>query len=195
MRYAYKTMKSPAGTLKLVGSDAGLAAILWEDDDPRRVRLEAASKDENHPVLIEAQRQLNEYFAGQRKAFSVKLDLRGTPFQKKVWQAMLGIPFGETRTYGELARQIGDPKAVRAVGAANGRNPIAIIGPCHRVIGASGKLTGYAGGLPVKALLLRLEGRQVSETDVVKAPTNAAMEGPRVRRGRRAVHAKQPSQG
>jgi methylated-DNA-[protein]-cysteine S-methyltransferase len=139
---------------------------------------------------------LNEYFAGERKKFSVKLDFRGTPFQKKVWHAMLSIPFGETRTYGDLARQIGEPKAVRAVGAANGKNPIAIIGPCHRVIGSSGKLTGYAGGLPVKALLLRLEGGEVSETDVVNAPIKAVPpEGPRTRRARHAVHGKDLSQG
>ena len=174
MRYVYKTMKSPVGTLKLVGSEAGLAAILWEHDNPRRVRLEAGSEDEQHPVLIETERQLNEYFAGKRKTFSVKLDFGGTPFQKKVWQAMLGIPFGETRTYGELAKQIGDPKAVRAVGAANGRNPISIIGPCHRVIGASGKLTGYAGGLAAKALLLRLEGREIDEADTRKGGAKAA---------------------
>ena len=173
MRYVYKTMKSPVGTLKLVGSEAGLAAILWERDDPRRVPLEAGSEDENHPALIETERQLNEYFAGKRETFSVKLDFAGTPFQKKVWRAMLGIPFGETRTYGELAGQIGDPKAVRAVGAANGRNPIAIIGPCHRVIGASGKLTGYAGGLEAKAALLRLEGVEVGETGTRKRGAEA----------------------
>jgi methylated-DNA-[protein]-cysteine S-methyltransferase len=163
MRYVCKTMKSPVGTLRLVASEAGLAAILWEHDNPRRVRLEAASEDEQHPVLIEAERQLNEYFAGKRKTFSVKLDFIGTPFQKKVWQAMLRIPFGETRTYGELAKQIGDPRAARAVGAANGRNPIAIIGPCHRVIGASGKLTGYAGGLDAKERLLALEAGRDGE--------------------------------
>jgi methylated-DNA-[protein]-cysteine S-methyltransferase len=174
MSYVYKTMESPVGTLKLVGSHAGLAAILWEDDDPRRVRLEAESEDENHPVLIETERQLNEYFAGKRKTFSVKLDFGGTPFQKKVWRAMLSIPFGETRTYGELAKQIGDPQAVRAVGAANGRNPIAIIGPCHRVIGASGKLTGYAGGLEAKAVLLRLEGGEVDKADTRKGGAKAA---------------------
>jgi methylated-DNA-[protein]-cysteine S-methyltransferase len=168
MSYVYKTMKSPVGTLKLVASEAGLAAVLWENDDPRRVRLKVGSQDEHHPVLVEAERQLTEYFAGKRKAFSVKLDFVGTPFQKKVWQAMLRIPFGETRSYGELAKQIGNPKAVRAVGAANGKNPISIIGPCHRVIGASGKLTGFAGGLEVKALLLRLEGERSDETTVSK---------------------------
>ena len=100
---------------------------------------------------------------------------------------MLSIPFGETRTYGDLAKQIGDPKAVRAVGAANGKNPIAIIGPCHRVIGASGKLTGYAGGLKAKALLLRLEGRQVSETDVVKATARTPAGARSQRDGQRVV--------
>jgi methylated-DNA-[protein]-cysteine S-methyltransferase len=164
MSYVYKTIKSPVGTLKLVGSEAGLAAVLWENDDPRRVRLELGSQDEHHPVLVEAERQLNEYFAGKRKSFSVKLDFVGTPFQKKVWCALLSIPFGETRSYGQLAKQIGNPKAVRAVGAANGKNPISIIGPCHRVIGASGNLTGFAGGLEVKALLLRLEGGRPGET-------------------------------
>jgi methylated-DNA-[protein]-cysteine S-methyltransferase len=163
MIYVHKMMKTPVGTLKLVGSEAGLAAILWENDDPRRVPIEAAHEAEHHPVLVEAEEQLNEYFAGRRRVFSVKLDFTGTTFQKKVWQALLDIPFGETRTYGELARQIGSPAAVRAVGAANGKNPISIIGPCHRVIGASGKLTGFAGGLHVKAMLLRFEGEVVGE--------------------------------
>ena len=162
MRYVYKTMESPVGLLKLVGSDAGLAAVLWEDDDPKRVRLEARIEDPDHPILVEAERQLGEYFAGKRSTFTVKLDYQGTPFQKKVWNALLGIPFGETRTYGELAEQIGSPAAVRAVGAANGKNPIAILGPCHRVIGSTGRLTGFAGGLEAKAILLRLEGGDVA---------------------------------
>nr|WP_254053980.1 methylated-DNA--[protein]-cysteine S-methyltransferase [Singulisphaera sp. GP187] len=169
----HKTMNSPVGMLKLVGSEAGLAAVLWENDDPRRVRLDVGLHSEHHPVLVEAERQLNEYFAGKRKVFSVKLDFVGTPFQKKVWQAMLSIPFGETRTYGELAKQIGDPNAVRAVGAANGKNPLSIIGPCHRVIGASGKLTGFAGGLEAKALLLRLEGAQFGKSAVTKEIADA----------------------
>jgi methylated-DNA-[protein]-cysteine S-methyltransferase len=165
-KYVYKTMESPVGPLKLVGSDSGLAAIVWANDRPRRVRLEEAAEDRHHPVLVETERQLNEYFAGKRTTFTLPLDFRGTPFQKKVWQVMCDIPFGETRTYGELATQIGEPKAVRAVGAANGKNPIAIIGPCHRVISASSKLTGYAGGLEAKALLLRLEGRKVDGSHV-----------------------------
>ena len=156
--YVFKTVASPVGRLKLVASDDGLAAILWENDNPRRVRLDIVAEDENHPVLRETERQLGEYFAGQRKAFDVALDFAGTAFQKKVWAALLTIPFGETRSYAQIARQIGSPKAVRAVGAANGKNPISIIAPCHRVIGSSGTLTGFAGGLETKAHLLGLEG-------------------------------------
>jgi methylated-DNA-[protein]-cysteine S-methyltransferase len=157
MNHVFKTMKSPVGELTLVGSDRGLAAVLWEDDDPSRVHLGATEADDAHPVLVQAQRQLEEYFAGKRRTFTVKLDPVGTDFQNKVWSALRTIPFGETRSYGEIADQIGSRKAVRAVGAANGRNPISIIVPCHRVIGADGKLTGFAGGLEVKARLLALE--------------------------------------
>jgi methylated-DNA-[protein]-cysteine S-methyltransferase len=156
--YTFKSMKSPVGEIKLVTSGKGLAAILWENDEPNRVRLGSMTKDDNHPLLLEAERQLNEYFEGKRKTFSVKLDFAGTEFQKAVWNALLTIPYGETRSYGDIAGQIGNPKAVRAVGAANGRNPISIIAPCHRVIGANGKLTGFAGGLDAKSCLLRIEG-------------------------------------
>ena len=155
--HVFKTMRSPVGVLKLIASDKGLAAILWENDDPRRVRLTITGEDAGHPVLAEAEKQLGEYFAGTRRKFTVTLDFAGTPFQKSVWQALLAIPFGETRSYGDIARQVGNPKAVRAVGAANGKNPISIIAPCHRVIGSSGKLTGFAGGLETKARLLDLE--------------------------------------
>jgi methylated-DNA-[protein]-cysteine S-methyltransferase len=117
-----------------------------------------AAKDSAHPLLVEAERQLGEYFAGSRRRFDLKLDPEGTAFQKKVWQALLTIPFGETRSYGQIARQVGSPNAVRAVGAANGRNPISIVTPCHRVIGSTGKLTGFGGGLDAKAYLLALEG-------------------------------------
>ena len=113
----------------------------------------------NHKVLIQVERELKEYFAGRRQSFSISLDMRGTAFQKQVWEQLLAIPFGETRTYGQLARNLGNPKATRAVGAANGKNPVAIIAPCHRVIGSTGKLTGFAGGLDAKARLLNLEGR------------------------------------
>jgi len=157
-RYVYKMMGSPVGTLKLVATDDGLAGILWENDRPHRVRLAVEARDDRHPVLVETERQLQEYFAGRRKTFALKLDLAGTPFQRKVWNALLTIPFGETRSYAQIARQIGSPDAVRAVGAANGRNPVSIVTPCHRVIGSTGKLTGFAGGLDVKARLLALEG-------------------------------------
>lgn len=106
---------------------------------------------------------MNEYFAGTRTRFELDLDFSGTDFQKKVWEALLTIPFGETRTYSQIALQVGSPAAVRAVGAANGKNPISIIAPCHRVIGMSGELTGFAGGLAAKELLLRLEGWDSSQ--------------------------------
>lgn len=159
MSLAYKFVDSSVGQLKLVASSKGLVAILWENDSPRRVRLEELSEDVNHPVLLKTERQLSEYFAGKRDSFALSLDMRGTPFQNSVWEALLAIPFGETRSYGELAKQLGNPYATRAVGAANGRNPISIVVPCHRVIGSSGKLTGFAGGLDVKAHLLELESR------------------------------------
>lgn len=156
----HKYVDSPVGKLKLVASDKGLVAVLWENDPPRRVRLEETQEDPQHKILARAEKELQEYFAGTREAFSIPLDMRGTTFQKNVWEALLGIPFGETRSYGQLAAQLGSPTASRAVGAANGRNPVSIIVPCHRVIGASGKLTGFAGGLDVKERLLTLEGRQ-----------------------------------
>jgi methylated-DNA-[protein]-cysteine S-methyltransferase len=159
--HVFKIAQTPVGALTLVGSDRGLAAILWEDDNPARVRLTITGEDGSHPVLLETERQLGEYFAGQRRSFTVKLDFTGTEFQKKVWRALLAIPYGQTRSYGQIARQLGNPKAMRAVGAANGRNPVSIIAPCHRVIGASGKLTGFAGGLKTKAQLLALEGGTV----------------------------------
>jgi methylated-DNA-[protein]-cysteine S-methyltransferase len=157
MTYFYKFTKSPVGVLKLVASDKGLAAILWENDDPNRVRLGPLEEDQIHPVLRETERQLHDYFAGKLKKFTLPLDFAGTEFQKQVWRSLLTIPFGQTRTYGQMAQQIGRPKAVRAVGAANGKNPISIIAPCHRVIGSDGKLTGFAGGLEAKATLLGLE--------------------------------------
>ena len=154
MALVHRFMKSPVGELKLVAGPRGLVAVLWENDDPRRVPLEASRADDRHPALVEAERQLADYFSGERRAFALDLDFNGTPFQQSVWRALLAIPYGETRSYGEIARGLGSPDAVRAVGAANGKNPISIIAPCHRVIGASGKLTGFAGGLKAKAWLL-----------------------------------------
>jgi methylated-DNA-[protein]-cysteine S-methyltransferase len=135
--YVYKTMKSPVGELKLAAGNNGLAAILWEKDRPGRVPLNIVGQDDDHLVLLETERQLNDYFAGRRTTFDLKLDFAGTEFQKKVWHALLTIPFGETRSYAQIAEQIGSPKAVRAVGAANGRNPISVIAPCHRVLGST----------------------------------------------------------
>ncbi|WP_137861649.1 MULTISPECIES: methylated-DNA--[protein]-cysteine S-methyltransferase [unclassified Sphingomonas] len=159
MTLSTKTIPSPVGALTLVASDAGLVAILWENDSPDRVKLGAATGDSGHPVLIAAESQLREYFAGTRTRFDLPLDFRGTDFQKSVWAELLAIPFGETRSYGEIAAKLGRPKASRAVGAANGRNPISIVAPCHRVIGSTGKLTGFAGGLDAKEYLLALERR------------------------------------
>ncbi|QNQ11083.1 methylated-DNA--[protein]-cysteine S-methyltransferase [Sphingomonas alpina] len=158
MTYSYKIIPSPVGLLKLIASDTGLAAILWENDDPNRVRLGPLAEQPDNPILAETERQLAAYFAGKLNAFTVPLDFKGTDFQKSVWVALLTIPFGETRSYAEIARQIGKPTAFRAVGAANGKNPISIIAPCHRVIGSGGALTGFAGGLAAKELLLDLEG-------------------------------------
>ncbi|MEI6818603.1 MAG: methylated-DNA--[protein]-cysteine S-methyltransferase [Verrucomicrobiota bacterium] len=150
----FKTISSPVGVLKLVAAESALIAILWENDDPTRVPM---TEDLRHPVLLETEHQLNEYFSGKRQSFSIKLGFTGTEFQQAVWHALLTIPYGETRSYGQIARQIGHPKAVRTVGTAIGKNPIAIIVPCHRVIGANGKLTGFAGGLATKTILLDLE--------------------------------------
>ncbi|HTD53788.1 MAG TPA: methylated-DNA--[protein]-cysteine S-methyltransferase, partial [Silvibacterium sp.] len=141
MSLAFKIMESPVGKLKLVASDEGLVAVLWRLERPSRTRLGELVEDNQHPVLLKTERQLVEYFAGGRKEFSIPLDMRGTPFQKNVWEALLAIPFGETRSYGQIAKQLGNPNATRAVGAANGRNPLPIIVPCHRVIGSSGSLT------------------------------------------------------
>jgi len=157
MSLSYKYVKSPVGQLKLVASEKGLVAILWENDDPRRVRLDNLVEEPLHPLLVQTDSELNDYFAKKKDTFSIPLDMRGTPFQKRVWESLLGIPFGSTRTYGDIARQLGNPTATRAVGAANGRNPISIVVPCHRVIGTSGKLTGFAGGLVAKAHILDLE--------------------------------------
>ncbi|MGQ7935997.1 methylated-DNA--[protein]-cysteine S-methyltransferase [Paraburkholderia sp. D1E] len=162
MTYAYKLMNSPVGELKLVANGNRLAAILWENDKPNRVRLPEQVEADDRPILLETERQLNEYFAGTRDRFDLELDFQGTDFQKKVWAALLTIPFGATRSYSDIATQIGNINAVRAVGAANGRNPISIVAPCHRVIGASGDLTGFAGGLANKMLLLSLEAGQTS---------------------------------
>ena len=157
MTYAYTIHPSPVGKLKLVAGPSGLAAILWENDREDRVPLGAMTEQPGHPLLVETKRQLDDYFAGTRSQFDLPLDFRGTDFQKRVWAALLTIPSGQTRSYAEIAAQIGRPGACRAVGAANGKNPISIVAPCHRVIGSDGSLTGFAGGLEGKKFLLELE--------------------------------------
>ncbi|QOH69905.1 methylated-DNA--[protein]-cysteine S-methyltransferase [Pseudomonas juntendi] len=166
MSSAFTMMHSPVGTLTLVARGDRLAAVLWENERENRVRLGALHSDDQCTVLLETARQLGEYFSGKRRQFELPLDFAGTGFQRQVWAALLAIPFGETRSYAEIARQVGNPGAVRAVGAANGRNPISIIAPCHRVIGSSGNLTGFAGGLAAKRYLLALEGRQSLALDL-----------------------------
>ncbi|ARP88121.1 methylated-DNA--[protein]-cysteine S-methyltransferase [Bordetella genomosp. 9] len=165
MAYVYKTVQTPVGKLTLVARAAKLVAILWENDKPGRVRLGPMREDPRDATLLETERQLREYFAGERVCFDLPLDFCGTEFQKRVWQALLEIPYGETRSYRDIALRIGHATAVRAVGAANGRNPISIVAPCHRVVGASGGLTGFAGGLPAKAALLALEGAGTTARD------------------------------
>ena len=140
-------------TVRLVSSDSGLRAIEFEPWSPVQ-----GSHPGAHRIATEAVRQLRAYFGGQLRRFDLPLDMRGTPFQLRVWRELERIPYGETRSYRQIAAAIGAPRAVRAVGAANGANPIPIVVPCHRVIGASGKLVGYGGGLPLKKRLLELEG-------------------------------------
>jgi len=152
----YRRIDSPVGTLTLVASDRHLVAIAWQTEG-EAAPFDAEPETEAHPVLDETERQLRAYFAGERRDFDLPLDFRGTDFQRRVWRALLAIPFGETRSYRDIATQLGQPSATRAVGAANGRNPIPIVAPCHRVIGANGSLTGFGGGLENKALLLDLE--------------------------------------
>jgi len=148
----YSRVNSPVGPLLLAVSERGLVALEF-------ARGKVASGWVESPQKTAAcARQLDEYFAGRRRQFDLPLDLRGTDFQKRCWHELLKIPYGETRSYADIARAMRNPKAVRAVGLANGQNPIAIIVPCHRVIGSDGSLTGYGGGLDVKRKLLQLEG-------------------------------------
>ena len=157
MTVIHTTIDSPIGPLLLAASDDGLRTI--EFDAARHpVRREADWIDGDHPLLQRARQQLGEYFAGKRRSFDLPLDPRGTDFQRMTWQALTTIPYGETISYAELASRVQRPKAMRAVGSANGRNPLPIVVPCHRVIGADGSLTGFGGGLPTKQFLLELEG-------------------------------------
>jgi methylated-DNA-[protein]-cysteine S-methyltransferase len=154
----HRTIETPIGPLLIAGDDTGLRFLLFS-----RGRKAVHAEDGWEPdrgLLKEPVKQLTAYFAGRLRAFDVPLAPQGTPFQKEVWRSLCDIPYGDTTSYGELARRIGNPKAVRAVGLANGSNPISIIIPCHRVIGSNGSLVGYGGGLPIKQALLALERGQ-----------------------------------
>ena len=154
-------LDSPIGDLTLVASDVGLTHVLFPGEDPTDVGLPGdLTETDDDSTLERAAEQLAEYFAGERREFDVPLDLRGTDFQVEAWRALADVPYGETRSYGEQADAIGRPGAFRAVGAANGRNPIPVILPCHRIVGADGSLTGFAGGLDTKRWLLNHEQDQ-----------------------------------
>lgn len=157
---SYTQIDSPIGPLVLAADDAGLRRIDFMSS--KRAQPPDPSWQEDARPLKEVIRQLRAYFAGKLETFDLPLAPQGTEFQSKVWRHLLDIPFGETISYGQLAHRIGNPNASRAVGLANGSNPIPIIIPCHRVIGSNGKLTGYGGGLPIKETLLALERRQLT---------------------------------
>ena len=152
----YEDIESPVGRLRLIASDIALVGI-WFEHGRDAACQDAALLQKPSPLLSRARSQLEEYFAGTRQVFDLPLDLRGTEFQRRVWERLALIGYGETTSYGALAREMGIPNASRAVGLANGSNPIPIVIPCHRVIGANGALTGFGGGLPIKAALLAHE--------------------------------------
>lgn len=158
MNYSY--LDSPIGTLLIAGDDQAIHRIEFPANGKAR-RPEAGWLESKRGPVAEAIRQLREYFARRRSEFDLPLEPQGTEFQRTVWNRLREIPYGETISYGELARRVGNPKASRAVGAANGQNPIPIVIPCHRVIGSNGKLTGFGGGLPTKEALLALEAKQL----------------------------------
>jgi methylated-DNA-[protein]-cysteine S-methyltransferase len=157
----YRTIDSPIGPLALAGRGRVLTNLRMLNQTHEPNRKDWVPDDRAFPDVVE---QLEAYFARERTDFDLELGLEGSEFQRRVWQALLTIPYGETRSYGQVAEQIGATGSARAVGLANGRNPIAIVVPCHRVIGASGNLTGYGGGLDRKRSLLELERRQQSAT-------------------------------
>ncbi len=173
MPRSYHDFDTPIGTLRLVGDERHLARVDLPNAAARAPDPAWREKQRTLPAALrDARRQLSEYFAGDRRVFDLPLAPDGTAFQRRVWQELRGIPYAETISYGELARRIGQPTASRAVGAANGRNPLAIVVPCHRVIGADGALTGYGGGLPVKEALLALERRVMDKAPLLPCLEN-----------------------
>ncbi|WP_334177673.1 methylated-DNA--[protein]-cysteine S-methyltransferase [Pseudoxanthomonas sp.] len=160
----FRHLDSPVGTLTVAATDAGLHAIEFPRN--RHPADREGWEEGDHALIDLAARQLDEYFAAQRHAFDLPLAPRGTEFQRTVWMTLAGIGYGETISYAQLAQRVGKPTAMRAVGAANGRNPLPIVLPCHRVIGADGSLTGFGGGLPTKQFLLELEGALAKADDL-----------------------------
>lgn len=155
----YKTLASPIGKITLVASDEALIALYVKDEEkPKKV---GAVKNDQHKILLKAEAQLIEYFSGKRREFDLPLNPEGTEFQNRAWRALSKIPYGEVWSYGKQADYLKNPKGQRAVGGANGKNPIPVIIPCHRVIGSTGKLTGFAGGMDMKVFLLKLEGHEI----------------------------------
>ncbi|HRN61524.1 MAG TPA: methylated-DNA--[protein]-cysteine S-methyltransferase [Luteimonas sp.] len=165
---------SPVGPLFVAADDAGLRAIEFRDNR-HPIRRDDDWREGDNAILRRARKQLAEYFAGKRQAFDLPLSPRGTEFQRKVWTTLATIPYGSTLSYAQLASRVGRPAASRAVGAANGRNPLPIVLPCHRVIGADGSLTGFGGGLPTKQFLLKLEGALPAEFDLFGTVQERAM--------------------
>jgi len=158
--FYYSRMESSAGPLLIVTSEKGLVALEFDRGQDLRKKKKAVQWVESAGRTAQVRRELEEYFAGKRRKFTFSLDLRGTEYQKRCWNALLAIPYGETRSYADQARAVGSPNGFRAVGMANGDNPIAIVVPCHRVITSDGKLGGYGGGLDLKEKLLKLEGAE-----------------------------------
>lgn len=150
-----KKLNTPVGPIYLIASKKGLQGVFWKEQN---ISYDLVSGSEEEAIIQKAETQLTEYIQGLRKVFDLPLDVQGTEFQKKVWTKLCNIPYGQTRSYKELALELNNVKACRAVGTANGKNPLSIVIPCHRVIGANGTLTGYAGGLELKKKLLAIEG-------------------------------------
>jgi methylated-DNA-[protein]-cysteine S-methyltransferase len=166
------THATPVGKLTLVATDRGLRAVLWPKLSPQRAGISPRPhRNPDHPILRKTVQQLDEYFAGSRTSFELPLDLEGTRFQLAAWRSLAEIPFGATTSYGQQAAALGIPTAARAVGAANGANPVCVVLPCHRVIGANGSLTGFGGGLGVKQWLLDHEAQVLSTRTIESTPS------------------------
>lgn len=169
-RFARTRLHTPFGELTVVASGVGVRYVMFENDaHPKSFANMSIVDDPRHPIISVAVQQLNEYLAGQRTSFDVPLDIVGTDFQLQAWHALAKIPFGDTVSYAKQAASIGRPTATRAIGAANGRNPVVIVLPCHRVIGADGSLTGFGGGIGVKKWLLEHETDVLSRRSTVRA--------------------------